>query len=287
MDDWRFAVTVDGFLLCGHGSRDPASVAGFGEIARGLAPLLPGHPFAHGFMELAEPDLAAAVGKLVAAGATRILAVPGFLFAARHVREDLPRELAAAGTRHGVEVILGRELGADERLVQALGDRLHSLVIPAHAGIQGGRDTSLAPDSRAHGNDGEFLGTALILVGAGSSDAGTNAGLETLAGELGRRHGFGRAVAGFASVAQPTVAEAVEAALAQGYRRLLLLPWFLTDGRLLGLARREARGAAGSAELIEAAALGAHPLVLAALAARAGELAQANPALLPSTRPSA
>ena len=250
----------DGFLLCGHGSRDPVSVQGFIEIARGLAPRLAGRPFAHGFMELARPDLETAVGTLAAAGAGRVLAVPGFLTAGRHLREDLPRELAAAAGRHGVEVRLGRELGPDPRLVQALGDRI------AEAGAEPGD-------------------TALVLVGAGSSDADANAGLAGLADGLGRTHGFGAAIAGYASVARPTVGEAVEAVRAHGLPHLLLLPWFLTEGSLLGLARAAARAAAGDrVRLIEAAALGAHPLVLETLAARAEELAR--PAL-PSSGTSA
>jgi len=262
----------DGFLLCGHGSRDPVSVEGFARIAAGLAPLLAGRPFAHGFMELAEPTLETAVGRLVAAGAKRILAVPGFLFAARHMLEDLPRELAAAAGHHGVDVVLGRELGADARLIAALGDRL-AAVIPAKAGIQSDRRIAATLDSRLRGNDEEI---GLILVGAGSSNAATNAGLVTIADELGHHHGFAAAVAGFASVAKPTVAEAIEIMRGQGHRRILLLPWFLTEGSLLGLARRQARAAVGDgALLIEAAALGAHPLVLATLAARADELARA------------
>jgi len=252
----------DGFLLCGHGSRDPVSVAGFAEIAAGLAPLLPSGRFGHGFMELAEPDLETAVGRLVAAGATRILAIPGFLFAARHMREDLPRELAAAGARHGVAVVLGRELGADPMVIEALGDRLLATV----------RQTNGLPlESGCRGND-EF---ALVLVGAGSSDEKVNAGLSTLATELQRRHGLAAAVACFASVAKPGVAEAIEMLLGKGHRRLLLLPWFLTEGSLLGLARTQARAAIGArAELVEAAALGAHPLVLATLAERARALAR-------------
>ena len=266
-------MTSDGFLLCGHGSRDPVSVAGFARIAAGLAPLLAGRPFAYGFMELAEPDLGTAIGRLVADGARRILAVPGFLFAARHLREDLPRELAAAGARHGVEVVLGRELGADPKLIAALDDHILSAVIPAQAGIQGGRDPSLALDPRLRGDDGE--GMALILVGAGSSDADANADLVTLADALGRRHGFAATIACYASVAKPTVAEAMAALIAGGHQRVLLLPWFLTEGSLLGLARTQARAAAGDrAKLIEAAALGAHPLVLATLADRAEQLAR-------------
>jgi sirohydrochlorin cobaltochelatase len=261
----------DGFLLCGHGSRDPVSVAGFVAIAVGLAPLLAGRPFAHGFMELAAPDIETAVGSLVTAGVSRVLAVPGFLFAARHVREDLPRALAAATDHHGIEVVLGRELGADARLIEALSDRILS-VIPAQAGIQGNRQIAATLDSRLRGNDGE--GMALVLVSAGSRNGETNAGLVVLAEELKNTHGFAAAIACFASVAEPTVAQAIETLLGQGHGRILLLPWFLTEGSLLGLARRQARAAIGDrAALIEAAALGAHPLVLATLADRAAELA--------------
>lgn len=250
----RVSMTMDGFLLCGHGSRDPVSVAGFAEIALGLASLLAGKPFAHGFMELAEPDLDAAVGGLAAAGATRVLAVPGFLFAARHMREDLPRALAAAAEHHGIEVVLGRELGSDAGLIAALGERIRSSLVPVAA----------ADD-----------GTALLVVGAGSSNADVNAGLGALAQELGRTHGFATAVACYASVARPSVGEAVEAIIARGLGRILLLPWFLTEGSLLGLARNQARVAVGDrAVLIEAPALGAHPLVLATLADRAAALAR-------------
>jgi sirohydrochlorin cobaltochelatase len=244
----------DGYLLCGHGSRDPVSVAGFERIAQGLAPRLAGRPFLHGFMELAEPDLDQATGALVRAGVRRVLAVPGFLFAARHVREDLPRLLSAAAARHGVDWRLGRELGADPRLVAALTERAQA-AMPAVA-------------ARA--------GTGLLLIGAGSSDDGANAALATLADTLGRSLGCAAAVAGYASVAVPTVGAAVRQLEAQGCGRILLLPWFLTEGKLLAAARAEARGAVtAGAALIEAAVLGDHALVLETLAARARELAQA------------
>jgi len=242
----------DGVLLCGHGSRDPLSVAGFAEIARGLVPYLAGRPFAHGFMELAEPALEAAVGTLVAAGARRVLAVPGFLMAARHVQEDLPRLLAEAARRHGVDCHLGRALWPDARLTAALADRAEAV----------------APDAASRAD------MALLLVGAGSSSAEANAELVELAAALGRSLGFKHAAAAFASVAAPAVGAAVDDLVVRGFRRILLLPWFLTEGRLLGQARAEAEAAAGQAELTTAAVLGTHPLVLETLAARMDELAQ-------------
>jgi sirohydrochlorin ferrochelatase len=249
---------VTGHLLCGHGSREPASVEGFACIAAGLAPLLPDRPFAYGFMELAPPSLDAAIGLLAGIGATRILAVPGFLFAARHVQADLPRLLAAAAARYRIELHLGRELGLDERLVAALAERIADAEGSAGAASRGA--------------------TALVLVGAGSSHADANARLARLADRLAAEWGFGQATAAFASVTRPTVACAIEAATQDGFRRVLLLPWFLTEGSLLDRARAVARAAvSGRAELLEAAVLGAHPLVLEALAARAAELAAAVP----------
>jgi len=51
------------------------------------------------FLELAQPDLAAAVAEAVAAGALRIVVVPYFLTMGVHVRRDLPRLIAEQQAR--------------------------------------------------------------------------------------------------------------------------------------------------------------------------------------------
>jgi len=110
--------------------------------------------------------------------------------------------------------------------------------------------------------------------------------LISLAETLKQKHGFAAVIACYASVAKPSVADAIEALVAAGHRQILLLPWFLTEGSLLSLGRTQARSAVGDrARLIEAPALGTHPLVLATLAARADELARS--VALPSNGTSA
>jgi len=46
------------------------------------------------FLEQGKPDLAEAVGRLAAAGATRILVAPYFLTLGLHLQRDLPRIVA-------------------------------------------------------------------------------------------------------------------------------------------------------------------------------------------------
>ena len=84
-------------LLCGHGSRDPEAVGEFEEAAAALRSQLghlePGRDFATGYLEFARPTIGESLAALASRGARSILAIPGMLFAASHVKNDLPWEM--------------------------------------------------------------------------------------------------------------------------------------------------------------------------------------------------
>jgi sirohydrochlorin cobaltochelatase len=80
-------------MLCGHGSRDGRAVAEFAALAETLRGRFPDWPVAHGYLEFAAPIIREGLDRLVGAGATRILAVPGMLFAAGHAKNDIPSVL--------------------------------------------------------------------------------------------------------------------------------------------------------------------------------------------------
>jgi sirohydrochlorin ferrochelatase len=114
---------MQALLLIAHGSRREAS----NEEVRELAALL--QQAAAGaydlvlpaFLELADPDIVGGVERCVEAGATRIIAVPYFLSAGRHVAADIPAELARAAQRHpGVEIRQSDYLGKHEQVVELL-----------------------------------------------------------------------------------------------------------------------------------------------------------------------
>ena len=46
-------------------------------------------------------------------GVTRVLAVPGMLFAAGHAKNDIPSVLNTYAAQHGTAISYGRELGVD------------------------------------------------------------------------------------------------------------------------------------------------------------------------------
>src|SRR5260370_34978314 len=86
-------MTETAVLPSGQGSRDPEAVGEFEAAAAALRPRLPEFDFATGYLEFARPNIRDGLALLAARGARRILAIPGMLFAASHVKNDLPWEM--------------------------------------------------------------------------------------------------------------------------------------------------------------------------------------------------
>ena len=111
-------------VLLGHGSRLESANRGLQEVAAQVAARLHPRKVEAGFLQLAEPGLAEAVERCVAAGATRVVVVPFFLFAGAHVREDIPALLDELATRHpGVELCQADVLGGHEKLAEVATER--------------------------------------------------------------------------------------------------------------------------------------------------------------------
>lgn len=110
-----------GIVLVGHGSRDPAWRGPIEAVASRIASRSPHTPVRCAYLELQEPDVAAAAAELVALGARRVTLVPMFLGTGRHARADLPRLLGALQASHpGVAFVLQRPVGEDQRLLDLL-----------------------------------------------------------------------------------------------------------------------------------------------------------------------
>jgi sirohydrochlorin cobaltochelatase len=108
-------------ILFGHGSRDPLWRGPIEAVAARLAALQPGLLLCCAYLELDQPDLPAAVGQLVAQGATEVTVVPMFLGAGRHAREDLP--VLAQALRHAhpkLRLSVQQPVGEDPRVLDLL-----------------------------------------------------------------------------------------------------------------------------------------------------------------------
>jgi len=73
------------------------------------------------YLELEQPDLAAAAVQLAAGGAQRVTIVPMFLGTGKHARDDLPRLLETLRQAHpAIRFELQRPVGEDPRVLDLL-----------------------------------------------------------------------------------------------------------------------------------------------------------------------
>jgi len=108
----------EGILLFAHGSRDPEWARPFESIASQLSKQF---LVRLAYLELMRPSMGEAVAALAAAGARSIRVVPLFLGQGGHVKEDLPRLVAAARADHpGVDIILEPAIGEQASVVTAI-----------------------------------------------------------------------------------------------------------------------------------------------------------------------
>ncbi len=120
-------------MICGHGSRDDAAIEEFNKLAGHLSKRLPDFDVESGFLEFATPVIRTGLDKLKQLGAEKIVCVPGMLFTAGHVKNDLPSEVNNfAADNPNIEVVFGRELAIDIRLLEAARQRIEEAEKEAH-----------------------------------------------------------------------------------------------------------------------------------------------------------
>jgi sirohydrochlorin cobaltochelatase len=249
-------------LLCGHGSRDPEAVNEFEQAAAALRPRLAGFDFATGYLEFARPTIRDGLALLAARGARRILAIPGMLFAASHVKNDLPWEMNSfIADNPGIDVRLGRDLGIDPKLLQAAADRIAAVAA----------DTAIS-----------WVETLLVVVGRGTNDPDANSNISKLARMLWEGMGLGWAETAFSGVAHPRVDVALTRAAGLGFRRIIVFPYFLFTGVLVKRIYAQTDTVAAlfpAIQFVKARYLRGHEGVLEAFRDRVAELGDGQPAM--------
>ena len=248
-----------GIMVCGHGSRDVGAVAEFEALAGRVQARLPDRCVEYGFLEFARPVIGDGLDALVARGVTDILAVPGMLFAAGHVKNDIPSVLNdyQAGNRD-VRIRYGRELAVDPRLLRAASERITSALDAA---------TGEVP----------LHETLLMVVGRGTSDPDANSNISKIMRMLWEGLGLGWGETCYSGVTFPLVAPALEHAARLGYRRIVVFPYFLFTGILVQrIYDHTDRVAADYPDIqfVKAGYLNDHPLVVDTLIERVDEIAE-------------
>jgi sirohydrochlorin cobaltochelatase len=263
-DEENRKMTKIGVMVCGHGSRDDEAIGEFAAVAAGIARRLPQYPVASGFLEFARPIIRDGLDKLRGQGVERILTVPGMLFAAGHVKNDIPSVLNEYTAQFPqLRIDYGRDLDIDVRLLRVAQTRIEQAERVSSRQVP--RDETL-----------------LMVVGRGTSDPDANSNISKVARLLWEGMGFGWCEICYSGVTFPLVAPGLEHAVKLGYRRIIVFPYFLFTGvlvkRIYAVADEMAARHPGI-EFLKASYLNDHPLVLDAFAERVEEMLTGSPSM--------
>jgi len=237
-------------LLAGHGSRREKSNEQVRTLAAALEERL-GVPVDAGFLELAEPSIPDAIAGL-ASSVSQVTVVHLSLFAASHVKNDVPLAINRARSRHDIEINNGSHLGIHPALVDLLDDRAET--VEADLGV-----------------DREEDEVAAVLCARGSSDPDANADVHKLARLLDEGREFTGVHPTFIGVTEPTLDETLHTVAKSRPDAVVVLPYMLGDGVLTGRIREGADDFDAEYPYVDAAAgdpLGTDPRLLDVLGDR-------------------
>ena len=112
---------MHGIVLFAHGARDPEWARPFEAIRDRIRTTRPECPIALAYLEIMSPTLEQAIETLVADGAAAITVFPLFMAQGGHLKQDLPRILAAIRPAHPhVPIALETAVGDVPELLDAM-----------------------------------------------------------------------------------------------------------------------------------------------------------------------
>ena len=206
------ALDDEAVLLVGHGSRRERSNEQVRTLAARLEDRL-GIPVDAAFLELAAPSITDAIAGL-APTVSQITVVQLSLFAASHVKNDVPLAIERARAAHeGTAIRNGAHLGVHPAILDLLDDRARA--VEAESGV-----------------DRESEAIACVLCARGSSDPDSNADVHKLARLLYEGRAFDRVEASFIGVTEPRLEDTLHTLAKDRPDGVVVLPYMLGDGVL-------------------------------------------------------
>ena len=207
-----------GVIICGHGSRAKTAEEEFSLLATGLRSRFPQLEVEYGFLEYSSPNIHMSLDRLISKGITNIYAVPGMLFSATHAQNDIPSVLITYMQKNpALTIKYGQELGLHEEMIMAFQHRIMEAI-----------DIVEMP------KPGDLYDTMLVVVGRGTSVAQANAEASKLTRIVAENMGFGWCETVYSGVTFPSVGRGLEMALKLGFKKIVVAPYFLFSGKLIG-----------------------------------------------------
>ena len=208
-----------GILICGHGSRNKLAIQEFQELTKLIQQRYPNMIVEYGFLEFAKPSLTDALDKLRNHSIKKVIAIPAMLFAAGHVKNDIPSLLMSYSSKTNMEIIYGRELGINNLMISAACERVKDVFE---------ENNSLKPEE-----------SLLVVVGRGSSDPDANSNVSKITRMIVEGIGLGWGETVFSGVTFPLVEPGLKNVVRLGYKNIIIFPYFLFSGVLVTRIKRQ------------------------------------------------
>ena len=207
-----------GLLIVGHGSRDPGANVEFESVVAIYRRRRPDLVVTHCYVELASPSLAAALREL-ARRVDFVVVLPLFLFAAGHVKNDLPLALAQIREEFPtVRFTVTKALGVHPNLVELAFERARTIL-----------EGTCEPAK-----------TAIVVVGRGASDPDANGDFYKVVRLFAEGREIGWVVPCFIGIARPLFEDAIELIARTRPKQIVVIPYLLFGGRLIAKIRDQA-----------------------------------------------
>ncbi|AQQ53578.1 sirohydrochlorin chelatase [Planococcus lenghuensis] len=204
------------------------------------------------FLELAEPDIAEGIERLIDRGATRIAVVPVLLLSAGHYYKDIPEEIGRAKARHPqVRFQYGEPLGVQDRIVDILVERIEETKAFRHSDA------------------------LVLLVGRGGRNPEIPRSIEEIAGKLQAKLAVSKVNTCYLAACPPSFDEGLQEAVKGGKPQVIVVPYLWFTGLLMRSMEKKINSlSTKNQEFILCQYLGNHPAMVDALADRVHETLQ-------------
>ncbi|MDZ7849651.1 MAG: sirohydrochlorin chelatase [Halodesulfurarchaeum sp.] len=223
-------------ILAGHGSRREESNEQVKQVAAALEDQL-GERVMPAYIELTEPLVDEAIETL-APESDSVTVVPLSLFAAGHVKNDIPLFVQHARQAYpDVEFAYGSNLGARPELIEIVGDRIAAAAAEMDA-------------------DPETDDVAVVFVARGSSDPDANAEAYRLARLIQEGRPYTRVEPTFIGITEPRLDRTLEEVARHDPDGTIVVPYMLGDGVLTRRIHDEAEAFDDEHPTIETATTG-------------------------------
>ncbi|MBF7148022.1 sirohydrochlorin chelatase [Bacillus toyonensis] len=168
------------------------------------------------FLELANPSIEEGFRTCAKRGATEIIAIPVFLLAAGHVKNDIPFELQKLNNQYpNIKVTYGNPFGVSETLIKSVYNG---------SGIEEYKDE-----------------VTLLLVARGSSDPETLQDINRIATLFQAEEKIAKVEVCFLAAAEPKFEEKLKEVVERKEGCIIVLPYLLFTGLLMKQIEKEVR----------------------------------------------